>query len=131
MPAKVLLVDLDKDYISSTEQKDERDILKSYDPNRVHEMGYNLFDQAMYNLMSDVELWRATSGISLHLKCEKETEVEEFDSGETLTRSYTRVYGILDTDDDLAWMTMNLGNLKPSTSLIRTEHRGWQFEWKK
>lgn len=131
MPAKVLLVDLDKDYLSSTEQKDERDILKSRDPNRVHEMGYNLFDQAMHNLMSDVELWRATSGISLHLKCEKETDVEELDSGGTLARSYTRVYGILDTDDDLAWMTMNLGNLKPSTSLIRTEHRGWQFEWKK
>lgn len=130
--AKVLLVDLDKDYLYATEQKDERDILKSRDINRVHDMGYNLFDQAMYNLMSDVELWRATSGISLRLKCEKEVEVEiEKLGGQTISRTYTRVYGILDTDDDLAWMTMNLGNLKPSTSLIRTEHRGWQFEWKK
>lgn len=130
MSAKVLLVDLDKDYLSTTERKEERDILKSRDIDRVHSMGFNLFDQAFYNLKSDVELWKATSGVDITLEVKNEI-VQEDDNYYQTSRTYTRVYGLLASDDDVAWMRLNLGDLKPATKLTHGEVRGWQFHWGK
>lgn len=124
----VLLVDLDKDYVSSIERKDERDILKSMDLNRVHGMGFDLFQQAVYNLKLDVEMWRATSGINMDLEVKTEV-VQEDDNYYNTSRTYTRVYGVLHRPDDAAWMKLQFGDLKPATKLTHGPGRGWQFHW--
>lgn len=117
---KLLLVDLDKDYISRLENSAD------------FRLKHDLFQEAVGNLQQDIKYWTDSSGISLRLKCEKEVEVEvEKLGGQTISRTYTRVYGILDTDDDLAWINLSLGKLKPANKLVHGQTRGWQFEWDK
>ncbi len=127
---EVLLVDLDKDYISATERKDEHNIRKSHNPNLVHQMGFDLFQQALHNLKSDIELWKASSGIYIELDVKNEIVHENGDDNYYKTsRTYTRVYGILTKPEDLAWMKLQLGDLKPATKLTHGPGRGWQFLW--
>lgn len=125
---RVLLVDLDKDYISSIERKSERDILKMLNSESIPEMGFDLFTQALYNLKLDVEQWKATSGVHIDIEVKNEV-VEEDDNYYNTSRTFTRVYGVLHRNDDLAWMRLNLGDLKPATKLTHGPGRGWQFNW--
>jgi hypothetical protein len=115
---KLLLVDLDKDYIRRVENDSD------------FKLKHDLFQEAVSNLQQDINYWTESSGIDLGLETVNEVEVEKVHQA-TLTKTYTRVYAKMDSDNDLAWINLSLGNLKPSTSLIRTELRGWQFEWKK
>lgn len=125
---RVLLVDLDKDYISSIERKSERDILKMLNSESIPEMGFDLFTQALYNLKLDVEQWKATSGVHIDIEVKNEV-VKEDDNYYNTSRTFTRVYGVLHRNDDLAWMRLNLGDLKPATKLTHGPGRGWQFNW--
>ena len=120
----VLLVDLDKDYISAAERKCERDILKLLNSDSVPELGFDLFTQALYNLKLDVEGWCATSGINIDLEVRNEVVKEDY-----AARTFTRIYAVLHHHDDLAWMRLNLGDLKPAKRLTHGPGRGWQFEW--
>ena len=124
----VLLVNLDKDYISNIERKSERDILKMLNSDSIPEMGFDLFTQALYNLKLDVEQWKATSGVDINLEVKNEV-VKETESNYNSWRTFTRVYGLLYKEDDLAWMRLNLGDLKPATKLTHGPGRGWQFQW--
>ncbi len=125
-----LLVDLDKDYILATERKDEHKILKSRNPNLVHEMGFDLFQQALHNLKLDVEMWKASSGIYMDLEVKNEVVQESGDDNYYKTsRTYTRIYGVFTKSEDLAWMKLQLGDLKPATKLTHGPGRGWQFLW--
>lgn len=123
---KVLLVDLDKDYIRRTENTSE------------FRLNADLFVEALDNLRSDINRWTADSGIKVDLHFVNEVETEEHNymiagkssSGPAIiSRTHTRVYGILESDDDLAWLTMCLGDIKPATKLSKGEYRGWQFKW--
>lgn len=125
---RVLLVNLDKDYISGIERKSERDILKMLNSDSIPEMGFDLFTQALYNLKLDVEQWKATSGVDIDIEVNNEI-VKEDDNYYNTSRTFTRVYGVLHKHDDLAWMRLNLGDLKPATKLTHGPGRGWQFEW--
>lgn len=125
---RVLLVDLDKDYISSIERKSERDILKMLNSDSVPEMGFDLFTQALYNLKLDVEQWKATSGVDISLEVKNEI-LREDDNYYHTSRTFTRVYGVLHKQDDLAWMRINLGDLRPAKKLTHGPGRGWQFNW--
>jgi hypothetical protein len=112
MTAKILLVDLDKDYIRRTDVDHTRD----------------LFGEALDNLKDDVQAWGAGSGIELKLNAVTEVEKEEVVSG-VFTRTYTRVYAQLETDDDVAWFNLSLGKIKPATRMSHGKMRGWQFDW--
>lgn len=114
---KLLLVDLDKDYIRRTENGSEFSLTK------------DLFTEAVDNLRKDIEGWSANSGLKLTLDCKNEYVIEELDTGQKITRAYTRVYGVPENEDDLAWISMSLGNIKPARRMTRGEYRGWQFSW--
>jgi hypothetical protein len=114
---KMLLVDLDKDYI------------RRMDLTLVERLKHDLFTEAVDNLQEDIKLWGADSGINLQLESVNEVEKEPGDLA-AITRTHTRVYAVIENNDELAWITLSLGNIKPATSLIRSRNRGWQFEWK-
>lgn len=114
---KLLLVSLDKDYIRRTEDGSEFSLTK------------DLFTEAVDNLRTDIELWSANSGIKLTLECKSEYDREKLNPAGEVTRPYTRIYGIPENDDDIAWISISLGNIKPATRLVRGENRGWQFSW--
>lgn len=117
--AKILLVDLDKDYIRRVENGSD------------FRLKHDLFQEAVGNLQQDIKYWTKSSGIDLDLEVLNETEVEKNrEAGVTLTRTRTRVYAKLDSDDDLAWINLSLGNLKPAKKLTHDgSARGWQFDW--
>ena len=124
---KILLVDLDKDYLRRTEDSSEFSLTK------------DLFAEALDNLRSDIRSWTAQSGINIHLQFVNESVTEnhkymvagrQSDQPAVITRTRTRVYGILESKDDVAWLKMNLGEIKPATKLTNGEYRGWQFKWK-
>jgi hypothetical protein len=129
---EILLVDLDKDYISRLERKDELNILKSGNPDLVHSMGFDLFQQALHNLKLDIEMWKASSGIFMTLDVKNEL-VQDRDSVYkdygNISRTHTRVMGIISKPEDLAWFKLQFGDFKPSTKLVHFQSRGWQFEW--
>lgn len=125
---RVLLVDLDKDYISNIERKNERDILK-LNSTDIPEMGFNLFTQALHNLKIDIELWKATSGISMMLDVKNDLIHDYNYKDIAVNRTHTQVYGIFHNANDVAWFKLQLGDLKPSTKLVHYPSRGWQFEW--
>ena len=114
---KMLLVDLDKDYIRRVENGSD------------FKLKHDLFQEAVSNLQQDIKYWTESSGIDLELETVNETEVERVHQG-TLTKTHTRVYAKLNSDDDLAWINLSLGNLKPANKLAHGQTRGWQFEWK-
>ncbi len=114
---KMLLVDLDKDYIRRVENGSD------------FRLKHDLFTEAVDNLQQDIKLWGAGSGINLQLESVNEVEKEPGDLA-AITRTHTRVYAVIENNDDLAWITLSLGNIKPATSLVRSRNRGWQFEWK-
>ena len=123
---KILLVDLDKDYIRRTESSSE------------FKLNLDLFAEALDNLRADIKGWTSNSGINIELQSVNETVTQEHNfivagkssSGPAIiTHTHTRVYGILESEDDLAWLTMSLGEIKPATKLTKGEYRGWQFKW--
>ncbi len=116
MATKILLVDLDKDYIRRTENSSE------------FRLNHDLFQEAVTNLKQDIKYWTGTSGINLELETVNETEVETVHNA-TLTKIHTRVYAKLHSDDDLAWINLSLGKLKPARRLTHGPSRGWQFNW--
>jgi hypothetical protein len=116
---KLLLVDLDKDYIRRTENGSD------------FKLNHDLFQEAVSNLQQDIKYWTDSSGIELELEVVNETEVENLKTGQTLSRTHTRVYGVTDSNDDLAWINLSLGNIKPAVKLSQGEIRGWQFDWGK
>ena len=116
---KLLLVDLDKDYIRRIENGADFK-LKS-----------DLFQEAVGNLQQDIKYWAETSGINMDLETVNELEVEELKTGQKLSRTHTRVYGIAASEDDLAWINLSLGKLKPARKLAHGPARGWQFDWDK
>ena len=113
---KMLLVDLDKDYIRRVENGSD------------FKLKHDLFQEAVSNLQQDIKYWTESSGIDLELETVNETEVERVHQG-TLTKTHTRVYAKLNSDDDLAWINLSLGNLKPANKLAHGQTRGWQFDW--
>ncbi len=116
MSTKLLLVDLDKDYIRRVENSSD------------FRLNHDLFQEAVDNLRQDIKYWTDTSGINLELETVNETEVENINNA-TLTKIHTRVYAKLNSDDDLAWINLSLGKLKPAKKLIHGPARGWQFNW--
>ncbi len=116
MATKILLVDLDKDYIRRVENGSD------------FRLKHDLFQEAVGNLRQDIKYWTDTSGINLELETVNETEVENINNA-TLTKIHTRVYAKLNSDDDLAWINLSLGKLKPAKKLIHGPARGWQFNW--
>lgn len=117
MSAKLLLVDLDKDYIRRVENSSE------------FKLNHDLFQEAVNNLKQDIKYWTASSGINLEIEAINET-VEEIREG-TITRIHTRVYAKLDSEDDLAWINLSIGKIEPAKRLAHGEMRGWQFDWGK
>jgi hypothetical protein len=113
---KLLLVDLDKDYIRRVENGAD------------FKLKHDLFQEAVGNLQQDIEYWSDSSGINLELETINETEVERVHQG-TLTKTHTRVYAKLNSDDDLAWISLSLGKLNPARKLLHGPARGWQFDW--
>jgi hypothetical protein len=113
---KLLLVDLDKDYIRRVENSAD------------FRLKHDLFQEAVGNLQQDIKYWTDTSGINLELETVNETEVEHVQQG-TLTKTHTRVYAKLDSEDDLAWINLSIGNIKPARKLAHGANRGWQFDW--
>ncbi len=113
---KLLLVDLDKDYIRRVENGSD------------FRLKHDLFTEAVDNLQQDIKLWGAGSGINLQLESVNEVEKEPGDLA-AITRTHTRVYAKLNSDDDLAWINLSLGKLKPAKKLIHGPARGWQFNW--
>ena len=116
MATKILLVDLDKDYIRRTENSSD------------FRLNHDLFQEAVTNLKQDIKYWAASSGINMDLETVNETEVEHVQQG-TLTKTHTRVYAKLDSEDDIAWINLSLGKLKPAKRLTHGPSRGWQFSW--
>jgi hypothetical protein len=116
MATKILLVDLDKDYIRRTENNSD------------FRLKHDLFQEAVSNLQQDIKYWAANSGINMDLETVNETEVEHVQQG-TLTKTHTRVYAKLDSEDDLAWVNLSIGIIKPASKLTHGELRGWQFDW--
>jgi len=116
MATKILLVDLDKDYIRRVENSAD------------FRLKHDLFQEAVGNLQQDIKYWTDTSGINLELETVNETEVEHVQQG-TLTKTHTRVYAKLDSEDDLAWINLSIGNIKPARKLAHGANRGWQFDW--
>ena len=117
MSTKLLLVDLDKDYIRRVENGAD------------FRLKHDLFQEAVNNLKQDIKYWTASSGINLDIEAVNET-VEEIREG-TISRIHTRVYAKLDSDDDLAWFNLSLGKIKPAKRLAHGQMRGWQFDWSK
>ncbi len=118
MATKILLVDLDKDYIRRVENGSD------------FRLKHDLFQEAVGNLRQDIKYWTESSGIDLDLEVLNETEVEKnHEAGVTLTRTCTRIYAKLGSDDDLAWINLSLGKLKPARRLTHGPSRGWQFNW--
>jgi hypothetical protein len=116
MATKILLVDLDKDYIRRVENSAD------------FRLKHDLFQEAVGNLQQDIKYWTESSGINLDLEVLNETEVERVQQG-TLTKTHTRVYAKLDSEDDLAWINLSIGNIKPARKLAHGANRGWQFDW--
>lgn len=114
---KILLVDLDKDYIRATER------------NSQFKLNHDLFQEAVENLQQDIKYWSEESGIELGLETVNETTVEENSNGHTLSRTRTRVYGIPGSENDLAWIGLSLGSVEPARKLTYGKYRGWQFDW--
>ena len=119
MSTKLLLVDLDKDYIRRVENGAD------------FRLKHDLFQEAVDNLKQDIKYWTESSGINMDLETVNELEVEELTTGQKLSRTHTRVYGVTESEDDLAWISLSLGNIKPAVKLLRGETRGWQFDWGK
>jgi hypothetical protein len=118
MATKLLLVDLDKDYIRRVENSAD------------FRLKHDLFQEAVGNLQQDIKYWTESSGINLDLEVLNETEVEKNrEAGVILTRTRTRVYAKLGSDDDLAWINLSIGNIKPANKLAHGANRGWQFDW--
>lgn len=115
MATKLLLVDLDKDYIRRVENGAD------------FRLKHDLFQEAVGNLQQDIKYWTESSGIDLDLEVVNET-VKEIQEG-LVTRMHTRVYAKLGSDDDLAWINLSLGKLKPANKLAHGQTRGWQFDW--
>lgn len=113
---KLLLVDLDKDYIRRTENGSD------------FKLKHDLFQEAVENLQEDIKYWTISSGISLELETVNESEVEHKEIA-TITRIHTRIYAKLESDDDLAWINLSLGKLEPAQKLTHGPARGWQFDW--
>jgi len=122
---KLLLVDLDKDYIRRVQT---RDVPPRYDSD--FRLNHDSFQEAVGNLQQDIKYWTESSGIDLGLEVVNETEVEKIHQA-TLTKTYTRIYAKLGSDDDLAWIRLCLGNSKPAAKLLHGPTRGWQFDWGK
>ena len=116
---KLLLVDLDKDYIRRIENSAD------------FRLKHDLFQEAVSNLQQDIKYWTESSGINMDLETVNELEVEELTTGQKLSRIHTRVYGVTESKDDLAWINLSLGNLKPAKKLAHGQTRGWQFDWSK
>lgn len=116
--AKILLVDLDKDYIRRVENGSD------------FRLNHDLFQEAVENLKQDIKYWTNTSGINLEIEAVNETEVEHVQQG-TLTKTHTRVYAKLDSEHDLAWLNLSVGKIKPACKLAHGEIRGWQFDWER
>ena len=114
---RLLLVDLDKDYIRRVENGSD------------FRLKHDLFQEAVSNLQQDIKYWSESSGIDMKLETVNEIEVEELKTGQKLSRTHTRVYGVTESKDDLAWISLSLGNLKPAVKLSCGETRGWQFDW--
>jgi len=112
---KLLLVDLDKDYIRRVENSAD------------FRLKHDLFQEAVGNLQQDIKYWTESSGIDLDLEVLNET-VKEMQEG-LVTRMHTRVYAKLGSDDDLAWINLSIGNIKPARKLAHGANRGWQFDW--
>ena len=115
--SKLLLVDLDKDYIRRVENSAD------------FRLKHDLFQEAVDNLKQDIKYWTASSGINLEIEAINET-VEEIQEAK-VTRVHTRVYAKLDSEDDLAWINLSLGKIEPARKLAHGEMRGWQFDWGK
>jgi hypothetical protein len=113
---KLLLVDLDKDYIRRVENDSD------------FKLKHDLFQEAVSNLQQDINYWTESSGIDLGLETVNEVEVEKVHQA-TLTKTYTRIYAKLGSDDDLAWINLSIGNIKPARKLAHGANRGWQFDW--
>jgi hypothetical protein len=114
---KLLLADLDKDYIRRMENDSD------------FKLKHDLFQEAVDNLQQDIKYWTEFSGINMDLETVNELEVEELKTGQKLSRTHTRVYGVAESDDDLAWISLSLGNIKPAVKLLHGPARGWQFDW--
>lgn len=114
---KLLLADLDKDYIRRMENGSD------------FKLKHDLFHEAVGNLQQDIKYWTESSGINMDLETVNELEVEELTTGQKLSRTHTRVYGVTESDDDLAWINLSLGKLKPANKLAHGPARGWQFDW--
>ena len=113
---RLLLVDLDKDYIRQVENGSD------------FRLKHDLFQEAVSNLQHDIKYWTESSGIDLDLEVVNEIEVEKVHQA-TLTKTYTRIYAKLGSDDDLAWINLSLGKLKPAKRMLNGQNRGWQFDW--
>jgi hypothetical protein len=107
---------LDKDYIRRVENSAD------------FRLKHDLFQEAVGNLQQDIKYWTDTSGINLEIETVNETEVERVHEA-TLTKTHTRVYAKLDSEDDLAWINLSIGNIKPAKKLAHGANRGWQFDW--
>lgn len=112
---KLLLADLDKDYIRRMENGSD------------FKLKHDLFQEAVGNLQQDIKYWTESSGIDLELEVVNET-VKEIQEGQ-ITRTHTRVYANLSSDDDLAWINLSLGKIEPAKKLAHGQTRGWQFDW--
>lgn len=120
MSTKLLLVDLDKDYIKRVESGSE------------FKLDHDLFQEAVNNLKQDIKYWTDTSGITLELETTAETveTVLKYQEREVpLTKVHSRVYAKLASEDDLAWINLSIGNIKPAKRLAHGQTRGWQFDW--
>ena len=127
--SEILLVDLDKDYLKRTVNNSEFSLTK------------DLFTEALENLRKDIDYWTTDTGINIALECRVEYESEHVkyvtadgkdgSAGAVLTTAHSRVYGLLESESDLAWFRMNLGDIKPARRLTNGEYRGWQFKWDK
>jgi hypothetical protein len=114
---QLLLARLDKDYITQVENGSNFRL-----------SGATPYQQAVENILEDVELWSAQLGVKVQLNTELEVVEDDEFNGVKLTRRYTCLYATVD-DNDYAWMVMNLGKIEPSTGLVNTEDRGWCFRW--
>jgi len=65
----------------------------------------------------------------VNLQLDTRAEVFEEESfGVDIKRTHTCLYAVA-TEDDYAWMMMNLGKIQPSTEIGHTVDRGWCFLW--
>lgn len=116
MTGKILLVDLDKDYIRRVENGAD------------FRLNHDLFQEAVVNLEQDIKYWTAESGIVLTLQIINEV-ISETHNKYPVSRSHTRVYAVTESEDDVAWIKLSLGQLDPATRLTHGQVRGWQFQW--